>query len=285
MARAGFNLVERPDLASYVYAAGLYYAGVAVERSPIPSGNEFLEIIEDHANKVSRHTSARLPQLGSRAPAAHRALGTALGYLDCAATCFWRCRGGDHKAEYLLGRAVSSAYAALRLMKSGYYDESLSLVRTIAEIVNLMALFTQRPTTLENWKSLDERARRREFSPVRVRILLSETDNVLPIAEDRYSALSDFGIHANPSSAPQLHNAARKPTTVARYQEAGLLMATNELAIAVGFLCVFAPRLLDLHPEQAALLRDGAQSLSGSIGGILATERERLWFNAPDPES
>src|SRR5437763_1274156 len=90
------------------------------------SGVIFLDRITELENTCTKLTRERLPQLGERAPVCYETLGMVLVLLDCAASCWWGCSQGDHRLEYLLGRAANSAYAAILLMKHGYYDQVMS---------------------------------------------------------------------------------------------------------------------------------------------------------------
>jgi hypothetical protein len=101
-------------------------------------------------------TLKQLPKLGERAPICYEVLGMTLALLDCASTCCWGCAGGDHRLEYLVGRAAKSAYAALNLAVKSYYDQSLSLARTLGEIANLMSLFCLNTNALAEWKTATE---------------------------------------------------------------------------------------------------------------------------------
>lgn len=56
-----------------------------------------------------------------------------------------------HIVEYLVGRAVSNARAAWRLIEFGHYDEALALTRGICEIGNLLWLFFVEPAELRRW--------------------------------------------------------------------------------------------------------------------------------------
>jgi hypothetical protein len=54
--------------------------------------------------------------------------------------CHWGCHGKEHVFEHLAGRCVSSLASGWRLTERGYYDEALSLVRSVGEIANLFEL-------------------------------------------------------------------------------------------------------------------------------------------------
>ena len=66
----------------------------------------------------------------------YEALGDLLGMLYNLAVCGYGCHGGDHKIEYITGRTYNLAISSLKLLRLGHYDESLSLIRSISEIVN-----------------------------------------------------------------------------------------------------------------------------------------------------
>jgi len=110
-----------------------------------PEGSDFLKLVSQQEDACEARTASALPRLGKLAPACYRNLGTVLSLLDRAASCYWGCRGGDHVVEYIAGRSCSSARAARRLFEFGYYDESLSINRSIGEIANLLLLFNFDP--------------------------------------------------------------------------------------------------------------------------------------------
>ncbi len=245
---------------------------------PLPSGLHYLKILSDLEKGVEDRCSASLAPYIGKPARCYEAIGAVLVLLDCAASCFWGCRGGDHREELLLGRAVSTSYASLKLMQVGYYDESLSLIRTVGEVANLIALFRVDPAALHQWKSLSEVERRRRFGAVKVRIALEKLPIGIPITEDRYSALSGYAIHVDPNSMPQAHNYQRRSTTVPVFQEAGFLMCINELAIALAFVGLLGPGLLKLSEERRAPIIDASKAMTKHVGSIQATELDRPWF-------
>src|SRR5260370_41387028 len=96
----------------------------------------------------------------------HEHLGTLLSLLDRASSCWWGCRQGDHAAEQLVGRCCSYGLCAFRLARSGFYDESIALARTVGEITNLAVLFVTDATLLQDWRTADEKTRRDKYCPV-----------------------------------------------------------------------------------------------------------------------
>src|SRR4030095_16079882 len=81
-------------------------------------------------------------QLGGRAPRVFEGLGRSLLLLTEAGSCQWGCRGGDHIIENLFRRYSNYAFGAIRLTCLGLYDEALALVRSLAEVGNLLQLFS-----------------------------------------------------------------------------------------------------------------------------------------------
>src|SRR5436853_7570679 len=104
------------------------------------TGVPFLERIAAYEVECATTTLKELPKLGEKAPVCYEVLGMTLALLDCAAGCYWGCARGDHRLEYLVGRSANSAYAAINLAMKGYYDQALSLARTLGEIANLLSL-------------------------------------------------------------------------------------------------------------------------------------------------
>lgn len=207
--------------------------------------------LEDSCDAQSREM---LPTLGERAPKLYTILGTLLSILDRVSSCYWGCRGGDHAVEYLTGGVCNSARAAIRLMHMGFYDEALTVSRSIAERVNLVSLFLYDPDTLTEWRSADERVRRRKYSAVQVRLRLEQGGWDVPTDQDRYSKLSGYGAH--PGHSPQHFIPHAPPVAGGLYNEIGLLICLNEIGRSVilyAGICI----------GSMALPKDVSQRLSG----------------------
>ncbi|MGI4735828.1 MAG: hypothetical protein ACRYG7_11695 [Janthinobacterium lividum] len=121
-------------------------------------------------------------------------------------TCGYGCKGGPHVIEYIAGRGYNLGLSSLKLIRIGFYDEALSLIRNISEIVNLFALFAINPVSLSEWYDMTEKERMREFSPFKVRQKLEETNLQTPVSKEYYSKLCEVGVHFNPSTKPQGKN-------------------------------------------------------------------------------
>ena len=242
--------------------------------SSTPEGTEFLELAAELEERCRAETDSKLPEMGEKAPRTLEHLGTALSLLDRAASCWWGCKEGDHLVEYLLGRTASSAAASLSLLRRGFYDESLSLSRSLGEIANLFLLFRTDRSTFEEWRKASRGERLRRFSPQPVRQALETRSMPLPITREHYSSLSELGSHITPETKPQAHNPRRRPTLGRVFQDMGVLMCLNELAYPVGVISATASALLDISPEPRALLKEQGVALVSSIGraGVLTRE-------------
>ena len=244
------------------------YREIMPDGKLVPEGCEFLELIWGQEYRCLEATDEWLPNAGEKAPQCLENLGTVLSFLDRLATCWWGCRGGDHIVEHLVGRAYSSARAALRLMRGGYYDEALSCVRSSGELANLLMLFRQDKESFQVWNAMDDAARRKSFSAFGVRKRLEKIDVPAAVDKDIYSALSIIGVHATPETIPQSYNPPAAPTTGGYFQPVGALTVLNELAYVAACVAAASAGLLGLEHAKATAVLDSARSLISSVGGV-----------------
>lgn len=160
-------------------------------------------------------------------------LGTVTSLLYRLACCHWGCHGKEHIFEFLAGRTCTSANSAVRLLGFGYYDESLAITRSIAEIGNLTHLFLSEPSHIRSWLDASDQERKRRYSPAAVRKSLEELGSEVPTDQSRYSWLCEIGTHVTPLTQPQVHNDEGQPILGTRYQAQGCETALNELAFSV----------------------------------------------------
>src|SRR5262245_1230281 len=161
------------------------------------TGVTFLERIASYEAVCATATLKAIPKLGQKAPLCYEVLGMTLALLDCAASCYWGCAKGDHRLENLIGRSANSAYAALTLAVKGYYDQALSIARTLGENANLLSLFSADAASLQEWKTATELVRKKKFSAIKVRLAIEALNGSLPIDQNRYSQLSNYSIHSS----------------------------------------------------------------------------------------
>lgn len=147
--------------------------------------------------------------------------------------CFWGCHGKEHVFEYLSGRCVSSLTAGRRLAETGYYDESLSLVRSIGEVANLLNLFWRDNGEIRKWLDFPDRERRNRFSPVAVRRRLEELQWLIPFDDEHYKRLCELAVHPTPQTRPNAHQDVHRPVLGAYFQPNGFVFVTWELCWAL----------------------------------------------------
>jgi len=214
---------------------------------------------------------------GRRFPHAIDLLGQTLEVIEKAACCYWGCKNPSHDLERLAARVYNQGTGALRLTRTGRYDEALSLVRSIGEFVNLLTLFALDPQKREEWQRLDDRKRRAEFAPVRVRLAI-EAKTIEPAMDsDEYGDLCEQAVHPNPSALPGGYNMARVPVLGGHLQPEGAIVVMCSLVRAIGRCAVVLSQLMKLPTEQAELLVMLGAELEASLGGhSAASMRERV---------
>ena len=85
----------------------------------------------------------------------------------------------DLKVVQVLGmRTFNALGASVKLSLSGYTQNSTLIMRDILETVFLLDLFGTDRTALRCWRLSDDKRRRQQFSPVKVRETLDERDGV-----------------------------------------------------------------------------------------------------------
>ena len=158
------------------------------------------------------------------------------------ATCGYSCSGGSHVIEYITGRGYNLGVGSLKLLRLGLYDEALSLIRSISEIVNLFALFGIEPNHLFEWYNQTEKERMREFSPSKVRQKLLQTQLEPPISKEYYSKMCEVAVHVNPLTKPQSKNHINRAIVVGFVLKEQAIAVLNDLANNLGWLVIMALR-------------------------------------------
>lgn len=209
-------------------------------------GLDFLADIRIAEERCANETWKSLPQTGRQVPLCLSALGDLLSLIYRAATCNWGCAGPDHTVNHLAARIATTASASLRCLAAGYYDESLALTRSVGELANLLVLFVRVPAEFDAWINANKRERLERFSPFKVRIALETIAVKPPINHERYSALTESGVHATTTMVPQSHNPMRRAVLGHLFQLPGAIVALTELAIATGVAGHQVSRLLKL---------------------------------------
>ena len=247
----------------------------------IPGGNEFLNILEEQEERCAESFGGWISSAGVKAPETLENLGTALSLLDRLASCWWGCASQSHTHEHVVGRALSNARAVLTLMKSGFYDEALGLVRQLGETGNLLLLFVRHTLSFQEWESATGTERRRRFSPVKVREKLAESEGAFPMDQETYQLLSELSAHLNPSTKPQSMNIFRLPTLGGHFQQESTLIVLNELSGIVGWILWLGP-IFVRPPTDRQVFADASVVLLRSIGSVSLNSITEYWAEAQE---
>lgn len=234
-----------------------------------------MDLTRDREDKCAAESEECIVTLGKRAPRCYDQIGTVLALTDAMASCIWGCGGGNHDIERLCGRVVSRGYAAIRLMKAGFYDETLLLCRSMGEVANLMWLFVHQQGALTDWQTLTGHEHRKRFEPVEVRKTLEKLQKHVPIRQERYRALSSQ-VHPHPHVSPQAYNMLTIPTLGGVLQPAGLIICINEIAYPLSFTAVGSALLLNLDTDIRQRVVDAAVTLAESLGEAQYAEWENF---------
>jgi hypothetical protein len=248
-------------------------------------GSAYLRAVLEAEAKCEADTDAWVSQAqGRRFPRAVDLLGRTLEIVEKGACCYWGCKNPTHDLERLASRVYNQATAALRLVRTGRYDEALSLIRSIGEFTNLLTLFALEPPKRMEWGNLDERKRRAEFAPAKVRITI-EAKGIEPAMDvDEYGDLCEQAVHPTPVALPGAYNPARLPVLGGHLQPEGVIVVMCSLVRAIGRCAVVLSQLMSLPAEQATSLLALGTELEASLGlHTAASMRDRLRSLAASP--
>jgi hypothetical protein len=159
----------------------------------------------------------------------------------------------------------------------GFYDESLMLIRSVGEIANLLSLFSERRELFDRWKTLAERPRRQEFSPAEVRRQLENIGTPIRVSTSAYGELSSRAVHVNPGTSPQNFDALGRARGAAFFQDAGLLVCLNELALSLTFVSYAVSQLSHLEKRYKERLLKTGRDLVENTGRIAIDNLPEMW--------
>lgn len=235
------------------------------------NGAKTLRALSKYENNCEKRTEKLLPQMGRKAPLCYEYLSQLLVHAEFIGTCVYSCPGKkeDHTLWYLAARASSLGRAALRLMKLGFYDEALIIVRSLGEITNLLSMFSLMPETIGEWKKSDRKYRLNELTPGKIRKRIEALGKTPAIEFERYVALCEIGTHPVPDLQPQKFNHAGKSLTGGfALQEVGVLVVLNELVRAVPLLVVLAAEICKVPKESFREIKEVSLKCLKEGGGI-----------------
>jgi len=230
--------------------------------------------IEDEIRALTDLLLDSDPIISNRTSNMYESLGTALSLIGQVASCAWGCRGKDHIIENLLRRFCNCAFASLRLMACGLYDEALGPARSMAEIVNLLQVFCIDKKHLEEWKQILPKQRLKKFSPVKVRLAIEKHGQIPLISKDIYSKLCENGIHVSPDAIHISHEYENRLYVGGHFALPGFLLILTRLSSTVAPCLVLAGHLVGAPNEKMKILWHEAKTLLDSRYGIDVTEYE-----------
>lgn len=112
----------------------------------------------------------------------------------------------DLKVIQVLGIRVFNAFASsIKLALSGYNQTGGMILRDILETVFLVDHFRTDRQAIIRWRHADKEQRKKEFSPVKIRISLDERDGAKgQKREELYNLFSEMTAHASMQSIAML---------------------------------------------------------------------------------
>ena len=112
---------------------------------------------------------------------------------------FQLTEGYSHTIKILLAKEINCICAITRLLSAGYYQQATSIFRDLLEAMILSRSFVKDPSLIDEWKSLDENKRRKEF---RTKLLIESAEHLSGFEKDELLYVYDFccahGVHSGP---------------------------------------------------------------------------------------
>jgi hypothetical protein len=228
------------------------------------SRDSLLEIAsyEEDGNVALTWELLRAGQLGEKGGETLNKIEAALRLLTEMASCQWGCRGGDHMIENMVRRLCNYGHSALRLAFSGYYEEALSPLRSLAEGDNLLQLFSADPSAAVEWKDLRGPERRKMFTPYAVRRRLEKFGQEPAVREENYRSLCEASVHIVPDNLALSHDPGRRVYVGACFSIPGLFLVISKAAPVLAVALTFSANLLGPQDRARIMaIRDTAHDL------------------------
>lgn len=242
-----------------------------IDSPELPEGSDFLHHVSDMEDECEQITDKWISTAGVQAPKCMDRLGSVLSLGDRVGSCFWHCPGGGyetHVVQYIAARSTSYGRAALRLLRFGFYDEALSLVRSLGEIANLLMLFELDAKAMEKWKLSDLSARNRHFRPAQIRDQITLLGGTIPMDSTKYAQLCELATHPVPELRPQLFNQHGAITVGGYFQEMGALVALNETAALESIIVFLSAKLCNVPVDQRRQIKRACLECVEAAGSV-----------------
>jgi hypothetical protein len=144
------------------------------------------------------------------------------------------------KVAQVLGMRTFNAFAAsIKLTLSGYHQNSALILRDVLETAFLLDLFAGNPSLIERWRRADKKARKKDFSPVKVREALDARDGFTAKKRfEMYELFSELAGHPNMKASWMMRPQKDGDAVIGPFMETTALEAVisemGRLAIQVG---------------------------------------------------
>lgn len=176
----------------------------------------------------------------------------------------------DLKVAQLLAMRTFNAFgASLKLVLSGYHQNSALILRDVLETVFLLNFFAGDRALIGRWRLADRKGRMRDFSPVRVREALDARDGFTAKRRaEMYELFSELAGHPTMKSAWMMRPHKDGDAVIGPFMEATTLEAVisemARLAVQVGEqIIAFVPAdWTQGLPSRAAFAQLGRQWVS-----------------------
>lgn len=174
-------------------------------------------------------------------------IGSSLSTLYQVGTCHRKCFGGPHVLERLSGRAYNLASSSYILICSGFYDESLNLVRSLGEIANLVSMSVVDKKALQGWLSADKKTRINKYGPASIRKILAKHADYTAYASDAwYSKFCEDYTHVHPDTMPNFDVESGRSHVGGFVQVENMAEAISELSVVTCHIAMIASKFADL---------------------------------------
>jgi hypothetical protein len=136
-------------------------------------------------------------------------------------------------------RTFNALGASVKLALSGYSQNSALILRDVLETVYLIDYFASDRSLIKRWRFADKTARKKEFSPVKVREALDERDGFTEKKRfELYEMFSELAGHPTMKSVFMMRPQRDGDAVVGPFMEATTLEAVisemGRLAVQVG---------------------------------------------------
>lgn len=138
-------------------------------------------------------------------------------------------------------RCFNSGASALRLLRCGYFQPAVVMIRDLLEVRCLIDLFVREPSALQDWLTMGDKERMKHFKPVRVRKRLDKFDGEKGTQRQAaYSLFSEIAVHPSPNGhfliSPE-HATRIGPFFEYEYLRPGIEELVSHLSSATAAFC------------------------------------------------